>query len=50
MHRLVDAIQATPVEVRSREEIELWAHPLYFILILLVVTIEWVIRKFSYLK
>ena len=50
LHQLVDAIRATPVEVRSREEIELWAHPLYFILILLVVTVEWVVRKLSYLK
>ena len=48
--QLVGAIKATPVDVRSRKEIELWAHPLYFILILLVVTIEWVVRKFSYLK
>jgi len=50
LSKLPEAVVSTPVDVRSKLEIELWAHPLYFILILLVVTIEWVVRKFSYLK
>ncbi len=50
LHELAGAIKADRVGVRSRMEVELWATPLYFILILLMVTVEWVVRKFSYLK
>ena len=50
LHELTGAIKAKRVGVQSRMEVELWATPLYFILILLVVTVEWVVRKFSYLK
>jgi hypothetical protein len=50
LHELTGAIKAERVGVQSRMEVELWATPLYFILILLVVTVEWVVRKFSYLK
>ena len=50
LHELPGAIKAERVGVQSRMEVELWATPLYFILILLVVTVEWVVRKFSYLK
>ena len=50
LHELPGAIKAERVGVQSRMELELWSTPLYFILILLVVTVEWVVRKFSYLK
>ncbi len=50
LHELVDSIKRKKVTVPSREEVELWATPLYFLMILLVVTVEWVIRKFSHLK
>ena len=50
LHELVKAIDTKKVTVPSRMEIELWATPLYFLLIMIVVTIEWILRKFSYLK
>ena len=50
LHKLPEAIKAERAEVRSRMEVALGTSPLYFILIMLVVTIEWVVRKFSYLK
>ena len=50
LHELAESISAKKVTVDSRREVELWATPLYFILIMLVVTIEWVVRKFSHLK
>jgi len=50
LHQLVEAISTNPATVNSRLELELWATPLYFLLILFVVTVEWVLRKWSYLK
>ena len=50
LHELAGSITAKKVTVNSNREVELWATPLYFILIMLVVTIEWVVRKFSHLK
>jgi uncharacterized membrane protein len=50
LHELAGAIDTKKVTVPSRMEIELWATPLYFLLIMIVVTIEWILRKFSYLK
>ena len=50
LYELANSIDAKKVTVPSRMEIELWATPLYFLLIMIVVTIEWILRKFSYLK
>jgi len=50
LHELPKRIGADRAEVRSRMEVALGTSPLYFILIMFVVTIEWVVRKFSYLK
>ena len=50
LHKLPDAISAKTERVRSPMEVELWASPLYFILMLLVVSAEWVLRKLSHLK
>jgi hypothetical protein len=48
--KLPEAISAKTERVRSPLEVELWASPLYFLLMLLVVTMEWVLRKWSHLK
>ena len=48
--RLPETISAKTERVRSPLEVELWASPLYFLILLAVVTIEWVFRKLSYLK
>jgi hypothetical protein len=50
LHKLPDTISAKTDRVRSPLEVELWSSPLYFILMLLVVTAEWILRKASYLK
>ena len=50
LYELANSIDTKKVTVPSRMEIELWATPLYFLLIMIVVTIEWILRKFSYLK
>ena len=50
LHKLPDTISARTERVRSPLEVELWASPLYFLLMLLVVTSEWVLRKLSHLK
>ena len=36
--------------VKSPLEVELWSSPLYFVLMLLVLSGEWVLRKMSQLK
>jgi len=50
LHRLPDNIVAAPRVERSTRPIDLWDKPAFFLLLLLVVTVEWVVRKFSYLK
>ena len=50
LFRLPDTISAKTEQVRSPLEVELWSSPLYFLLLLAVVTAEWVLRKMSYLK
>ncbi|MBM3877728.1 MAG: hypothetical protein FJ386_13605 [Verrucomicrobia bacterium] len=50
LHKLPDAIKAGTDRVRSPLEVELWASPLYFLLMLLLITVEWVLRKLSHLK
>ena len=50
LHEMVETISTNPATVESRLELELWAAPLYFLLILFIVTVEWVLRKWSYLK
>lgn len=50
LYQLPDAIRAKSERVQSPMEIELWASPLYFLLLLGVVTAEWVLRKMSHLK
>ena len=50
LHKLPELISAKTERVQSPMEVELWASPLYFILMLCVVTVEWVVRKLSHLK
>ena len=50
LHKLPETLNARSEKVRSPLEVELWASPLVFLLLLGLVTVEWVIRKLSYLK
>jgi hypothetical protein len=50
LHKLPDTISARTERVRSPLEVPLWSSPLYFLLLLGVVTAEWVLRKMSQLK
>ena len=50
LHKLPETISAKTERVQSPMEVELWASPLYFLLMLGVVTAEWVLRKLSHLK
>lgn len=50
LQKLPDTISQRTEKVRSPLEVELWSSPFYFLLLLSVVTAEWVLRKFSYLK
>ncbi|MGY8673522.1 MAG: VWA domain-containing protein [Verrucomicrobiia bacterium] len=50
LHELPAAISAKTEKIRSPMEVELWSSPLYFLLILVLVTVEWTMRKLAYLK
>jgi hypothetical protein len=50
LHKLPETISRKTERVRSPLEVELWSSPLYFLLLLGVVTAEWVLRKMSHLK
>jgi hypothetical protein len=50
LHKLPDMIRLKTERVQSPLEVELWSSPLYFLLLLSVVTAEWILRKLSYLK
>ena len=50
LFKLPDTIAAKTERVKSPLEVELWSSPLYFVLMLLVLSGEWVLRKMSQLK
>lgn len=50
LRKLPETIQSKTERVRSPLEVELWASPLFYLLMLLVVSAEWVLRKMSHLK
>jgi hypothetical protein len=50
LYKLPDMISARTERVKSPLEVELWSSPLYFALMLLVLSGEWVLRKMSQLK
>ncbi|MFT5108624.1 MAG: hypothetical protein ACI9UA_004268 [Pseudoalteromonas tetraodonis] len=47
---LPDAIQNKTVQQITKRKAEIWASPLFFLLIILVITTEWILRKFAELK
>ncbi|HMJ91551.1 MAG TPA: vWA domain-containing protein [Candidatus Acidoferrum sp.] len=50
LYKLPETISAKTERVRSPLEVELWSSPLYFLLMLFVLSGEWVLRKWSHLK
>jgi hypothetical protein len=48
--KLPDALSAKSERVASVIDAELWASPLYFLLLLTVATVEWALRKRVQLK
>ena len=50
LHKLPDLVAAKTERVKSPMEVELWCSPLYFLLLLGVVSAEWVLRKRAQLK
>jgi len=50
LYALPDQIKAEAPKVITNLEVEFWTSPLYYMLMLLVVTAEWVIRKLVQLK
>jgi hypothetical protein len=48
--KLPEALSAKSERVASVVDAELWASPLYFLLLLIVATVEWVLRKKHQLK
>jgi hypothetical protein len=50
LYKLPDTVRQNAEGVKSRQEVELWSSPGYFLLLLGVVTAEWVMRKLMSLK
>ena len=50
LYSVPDQIKAEAPKVITKLEVEFWTSPLYYTLLLLVVTSEWVIRKLVQLK
>jgi hypothetical protein len=50
LHKLPETIVAKTERVKSPLEVELWSSPLYFVLMLLILSGEWILRKMSQLK
>jgi hypothetical protein len=50
LDKLPETIRRKSERVRSTMDVELWCSPLYFLLMLSIITIEWVLRKRFHLK
>ncbi len=50
LHRLPDTLTARTEKVRSPLEVDLWSSPLVFLILMAMVTTEWLLRKRSFLK
>ena len=50
LYKLPEIANIDPTTIKITRESELWNSPLYFILLLLPITIEWFLRKFAELK
>ena len=50
LYKLPELVKNTSVPVLSQVEVELWCSPFYYLLLLGLVTAEWIIRKLAFLK
>ena len=50
LYKLPEMIKNTSLPVLSQVEVEMWCSPFYYLLLLGVVSAEWIIRKLSHLK
>jgi len=50
LHELPDQLRTRTERIKSTHDVEIWSSPLYFLLVLLVVSAEWVWRKAAQLK
>ncbi len=50
LYKLPEVVRQKTESVKSRQEAELWSSPAFFLLLLGVVTAEWVMRKMAQLK
>jgi uncharacterized membrane protein len=50
LHKLPGMLSVEPRSITTTKEAEVWASPIYFILLLIPITIEWFLRKWSELK
>ena len=50
LYKLPEQMRHTAQPLLSTYEVELWSSPLYFAVVLLIVTIEWFLRKRAQLK
>jgi uncharacterized membrane protein len=50
LHRLPDTVRGKAQRVQSRLSVDLWSSPLYYLGILLLLAVEWILRKLWQLK
>jgi hypothetical protein len=50
LHKLPDSMKLKTENVKSKLEVDIWSSPAYFLLLLLIVTVEWVGRKIVQLR
>jgi hypothetical protein len=50
LHRLPEAVQGRAQRVQSRMVVEVWSSPVWFLGVLVVLGLEWALRKFWQLK
>jgi hypothetical protein len=50
LYKLPDSVSKKAEKVRSSVDVDLWASPLYFGLLMAIVMVEWLLRKLSQLK
>ncbi len=50
LHKLPESVTLKSEKVRSTMDVDLWSSPIYFLVILGVLTAEWILRKTSQLK
>ena len=50
LYKLPELLNSKTEKVRSPLEVDLWASPLVFVFLIVLATVEWVLRKLSYLK